>query len=133
MTTGVLEQFVITADSGASATSLAISPSIVTSGGRQNVSGSPTEDGAVSKIGGGSGDSYSGSVVYHRDAFTFATADLIMPEGVDFARREVFEGISLRIVRQYDINNDALPCRIDVLYGKKTIRAELACRIHADG
>ena len=40
--------------------------------------------------------------------------------------------ISMRIVRQYDINNDKLPCRIDVLYGYKTIRPQLACRLAAN-
>jgi hypothetical protein len=52
-----------------------------------------------------------------------------MPQGVDFASRQVLDGISMRIVRQYDINNDKFPCRLDVLYGYKTIRPELACRI----
>jgi len=58
------------------------------------------------------------------------TADLVMPKGVDFAARESLDGISVRVVRQYDINNDQFPCRIDILYGYKTIRPELACRIH---
>ena len=131
--TGSLKTFVITANSGASATSLAISPDIVVTGAKQNVTGFPTDNGVVAKIGAGNGELYSGSVVYHKDAFTFATADLLMPDGVDFARREVFDGISMRIVRQYDINNDKMPTRIDILYGFKTIRAELACRVHADG
>jgi len=131
--TGVLQNFVITANSGASATTLAISPAITVTGGGQNVSASPTEDGIVAKLGGGNGDLYDGSVVYHKDAFTFATADLIMPDGVDFASRQVFDGISMRIVRQYDINNDTIPARIDVLHGQSTIRPELAVRIHADG
>ena len=61
--------------------------------------------------------------------FTFATADLVMPKGVDFAARLVFDGISMRIIRDYDINNDNLPCRIDVLYGYKTMRPEFACRL----
>jgi hypothetical protein len=43
------------------------------------------------------------------------------------------DGISMRIARQYDIVNDKVPCRIDVLYGFKTIRPEMAARIHADG
>jgi hypothetical protein len=42
----------------------------------------------------------------------------------------VMDGLSLRIVRAYDINNDNLPCRIDILYGKKTIRPEWAARCH---
>jgi hypothetical protein len=30
----------------------------------------------------------------------------------------------------YDINNDKFPCRLDVLYGYKTLRAQLAARYH---
>ena len=131
--TGKLQQFVVTSDSGASATSLAISPSITTSGGRQNVTGSPADNASVAKLGGGASTTQDTSMVFHKDAFTLATADLIMPNGVDFSAREVFEGISMRIVRDYDINNDKFPCRLDVLYGYKAIRPQLACRVHADG
>jgi hypothetical protein len=55
--------------------------------------------------------------VYHKNAITLATADLLLPQGVDMASRQVHNGISMRIVRQYDINNDRMPCRVDVLYG----------------
>jgi len=72
---------------------------------------------------------YTPSLFFHEDAFAFATADLVMPKGVDFAAREVMDGISMRIVRQYDINNDKFPARLDVMYGYKTIRAQLAARI----
>ncbi|MCG8400299.1 MAG: hypothetical protein MJA84_01740 [Firmicutes bacterium] len=126
--TGILQQFVVTASTGASATSVAISPSIVTSGGRQNVSGSPANNAAVTKVG-GANVTYGMSLAYHKDAFAFGTADLVMPDGVDFAARRTFDGISMRIVRQYDINNDKFPCRIDVLYGYKAIRAQLAARL----
>jgi hypothetical protein len=131
--TGELQQFVITADSGTNATSLSISPAIITSGGAQNVSGSPTNGGAVSKIGAGASELLTSSMMYHKDAFCFGTADLILPEGVSFAAREVYDGISMRIVRAYDINNDQHPCRIDVLFGSATLRAQLATRVHADG
>lgn len=126
--TGVAMQFVVTADVASGVTTIPIAPSISTSGGGQNVFASPTNSGAVTKIGGASAI-YKPSVAFHRDAFAFATADLIRPKGVDFAAREVMDGISLRIVRQYDINNDQLPCRVDILYGKKTLRAQLASRI----
>ena len=53
-----------------------------------------------------------------------------MPDGVDFAKREVMDGISMRIVRQYTISNDQFPTRLDVLYGYKTLRAQLAARLH---
>jgi len=72
---------------------------------------------------------YPQNLVYHKDAISFATADLLLPQGVDMAARAVHNGISLRVVRQYDINNDRMPCRIDVLYGYSTIRPQMACRI----
>jgi hypothetical protein len=133
--TGELQQFVITANSGTSAATLAISPPIYTSAdkGLQNVSGSPTTSGAVNKIGAGANEKLNSSLVYHKSAFTVATADLILPTGVDFAAREVYDGISLRVVRAYDINNDQFPCRVDVLFGKTAQYEQLASRIHADG
>lgn len=127
--TGVLQQFVVTADSGASATTLSISPAIVTSGAKQNVSASPTNGGAVSKLSVGASGVMANNMAFHKDAFCFATADLLMPRGVHFAAREVMDGLSMRIVRDYDITNDKFPCRIDVLYGYKTLRPELAVRL----
>lgn len=132
--TGQLQKFVVTANSGASATSLSISPTPVTSGAGQNiVVNSAGASKALVKIAAGASETVQGNLVFHKDAFAFATADLVMPKGVDFAARETFDGISMRIVRQYDINNDQFPARLDVLYGYKTIRPQLACRVHADG
>lgn len=128
--TGELQQFVVTAAVTSGGLTIGISPSIVTSGATQNVSASPTDTGAVTKALGGASSATDVSLAYHKDAFTFVTADLVMPKGVDFAARESLDGISVRIVRQYDINNDQFPCRIDILYGYKTVRPELACRIH---
>ena len=127
--TGVLQTFVVTSDSGSSATSLAISPSITASGGNQNVSGSPADNAAISKVGGGNGADWTDTLAYHKNSFTFATADLTLPEGVDFAAREVLDGISMRIVRDYSISADTFPARIDILYGFKTIRPETAVRV----
>lgn len=126
--TGILQQFAVTADFAGGEGDLSISPSIVSSGARQNVNAAAVDGKAVTKIGGASA-THGISVAYHEDAFTFATADLVMPRGVDFCAREVFDGVSMRIVRDYDINNDNLPCRIDVLYGYKTLRPEYACRL----
>ena len=127
--TGVLQQFVVTADYAGGAGNLAISPAIVASGARQNVSASPTNGGAVTKIGGASAV-YKPSLAFHKDAFTFATVDLedVSKYGA-WGAREQYDGISMRIARQYAISSDTVPCRLDVLYGFKTIRPELACRI----
>jgi len=126
--TGNLQTFVVTADFAGGAGSLQIAPAIITTGGRKNVTASPGNAAAVAKIGGASAV-YRPSLAFHKDAFTFATADLVMPDGVDWKARETFDGISMRMVRQYNISNDTFPCRLDVLYGYKTLRAQLAARI----
>lgn len=128
--TNRLQQFVVTADFTAAGTtgSVAISPSIVVIGARQNVAASPAA-GAALTVAGSASTGYQQNMAFHRDAFAIAFADLILPKGVDWAAREVMDGISMRIVRAYDINNDALPCRIDVMYGYKTIRPQLAVRV----
>ncbi len=135
--TGKLQHFVVTADYAGGAGNIAISPAIVTSAtsaAKQNVTGSPADNAAVRRRESdettviGADTTYNISMGYHKEAFAFATADLEMPKGVDFSAREVFDGISMRVVRQYDINTDHLPTRIDVLYGFKTTRPELACR-----
>mgnify|MGYP000184372498 CR=1 FL=1 len=127
--TGQLQQFVVTADYAGGAGTLSFAPAIYTTLGAQNVTAGGMPNGAaLTKVGGASAV-YKPSLAFHKDAFTFATADLVMPQGVDFAAREVFDGISMRIVRQYAISTDTMPCRLDVLYGYKTIRAQLAARI----
>jgi hypothetical protein len=126
--TGILQSFVATADFAGGAGSISISPAIVTSGALQNVSASPGAGAAIT-FAGTANAPHGISMAYQKGAFAFASADMVMPRGVDFAAREVFDGVSMRIVRQYDINNDKFPCRLDVLYGYKTIRPQLACRL----
>lgn len=125
---GAVQTFVVTQAYAGGPGNLQVSPAIVATGAYQNVTASPANGAAVSKVG-AAGAIYRPSIVFHKDAFTFATADLIMPNGVDFSSRQVMDGISMRIVRQYDIVNDRFPCRLDVLYGYKTLRAQLAARI----
>jgi hypothetical protein len=128
--TGSLQQFVVTAAAtGSSTATLSISPSIYTSANAlATVDSFPVAAAVVTMLGSASSQ-YAQNLVYHKDAITFATADLLLPQGVDMASRQVHNGISMRVVRQYDINNDRLPCRIDVLYGFSTIRPQMACRI----
>lgn len=134
VSTGVLQQFVVTADYAGGAGTVSFAPAIYTSSGRQNVVAAGMANGsAIVKVGAGASEIIQPDLVFHRDAFCFATADLVMPSGVDFSAREVMDGISMRIVRQYDINNDKFPTRLDVLYGYKTLRPQLAARLHADG
>ena len=135
--TGSLMQFVVTADTNSvtnEIASLPISPAIQLTGPYQNVSAYPVDGALITLF--GHATNYASKVspanlAFHRDAFALAMVDLPLPGGVDMASRatDPDAGLSLRIVRQYDINNDVFPCRIDVLYGWKTIYPELACRL----
>jgi hypothetical protein len=129
-TTGSLQQFVVTEDLTATTTgTLKISPAIYTSvSALATVNSFPQAAAVVTMVGTANSQSAQ-NLIYHKDSISFATADLLLPQGVDMASRQVHNGISMRIVRQYDINNDRLPCRIDVLYGYSTIRPAMAARL----
>ena len=128
--TGSLFQFVAAADATAVSTAITVTVAPMYSAGNAlaTVDSLPGNSKAVVFVGAAS-TQYAQNLVYHKDAITFATADLLLPQGVDMAARAVHNGISLRIVRQYDINNDRLPCRIDVLYGFSVIRPQMGVRM----
>ena len=127
--TGSLFQFVALASTTATTTAtVTVAPIYSASHALATVNALPGNSKAVVFLGAAS-TGYAQNLVYHKDAITFATADLLLPQGVDMASRAVHNGISLRVVRQYDINNDRMPCRIDVLYGYSTIRPQMACRL----
>jgi len=130
VSTGIPQQFVVTAAYAGGGGSVSISPAIVLGGAKQNCVIPSTSATAGLTFAGTASTAVGTSLLYQKEAFAFATADLVMPKGVDFAAREVMDGISIRVVRQYDINNDKFPCRLDVLYGYKTLRPQLAARLH---
>jgi hypothetical protein len=131
--TSVLQQFTVTAAYTGGAGTVSFAPAMVydATSGYQNVSAAPASNAALT-FAGTLSTARGMSLAYHPDAFTVGTADLVMPQGVDMAARAVKDGISCRIVRQYDINNDFLPCRVDILYGVAAIRPQLACRVTAN-
>jgi len=128
--TGQLAQFVITADVAQGATSLPISPAIVTSGPFQNVTASPTT-GQAFVIFGAASTSYTCSVGYHKDAFTLATVPMWTPPGgkgvIDVAQ-ETYNGLTMKVTEFYDGINDNSIMRIDVLFGYAATYPELACK-----
>jgi hypothetical protein len=127
--TGELQQFVVTtAVTATSAQTLAFAPSIYLSGARQNVIPTAVTASTITKVGVPS-DVYKSSIFFNPGAFTFATADLIKPNGLDMVGRQVKDGISMRILRDYDPTYDRLVTRCDVLSGNKTLRAQMAARI----
>lgn len=134
--TGSLKNFVITATTQPSASSTAtlqISPAMVTSGPYQNVTNGTvsTASGKVSFVTGTPtvSSTFVQNLAFTRDAFGLVMVPMEIPQGVDFAARETYRNISMRVIRAYDINNDVFPTRIDILYGTTTYYDELACRL----
>ena len=122
-----LRNFVVTAISGNAVT---VSPAVIYAGQFQNVSITSLGASAVTPFN-ATGAVSPQNIVMHKNAFTLATADLELPDGVHFAGRASDKdlGLSLRVVRQYTINNDSIPTRVDVLYGWAPLYPELACRV----
>jgi hypothetical protein len=131
-----LRNFVVTtavtvATSGT--TSVTVSPAVITAGQFQNVSIPTTSATAAVTPFNKTGTVSPQNIVMHKNAFCLATADLELPDGVHFAGRASDKelGLSLRVIRQYTINNDSIPTRVDVLYGWAPLYPELACRVAA--
>jgi len=72
---------------------------------------------------------YRQNLAYHKNAFVFATADLEQPKGVDMAARAVMDGISMSLVRDFNITNRTFPLRIDILFAYKCVMPYWATRV----
>jgi len=134
--TGVLRQFVATAnaeDSGGGAMTISISPTIrftsPTQTPYQTVSALPADNAAITFM--GTEDTYyPQNLIYHPNAFAFVSVPIEMPSGVWGARESDPEmGLSIRVVKDYDITNDKEVVRLDILSGVKTLYPELCCRL----
>lgn len=134
-TNAQLQDFVVTANvdsDGAGNATIPVAPNVTASGAFQTVDALVADGAAITVNGAASVNSPQG-LAFHKDAFTLASADLPLPRGVDMAARvsDPQVGLSVRMVRAYDINTDKFPCRLDVLYGWAALRPELACRVQA--
>lgn len=130
--TGVLADFVVTADVLVGATSIPISPAIVTSGPFQNVTASPTTAQPY-VIKGAASTSYACNVGYHKDAFTLAMVPMWAPPGgkgvIDVAQ-ETYKGFTLKVTEFYDGINDNSIMRIDCLFGWCATYPELSTKYY---
>jgi len=133
---GKLRNFVVTATTNVATTpgtSVTVSPAIITGGQFQNVVVQTSSSTAVVTPFNNTGIVSPQNLIFHKNFATVATADLELPDGVHFAGRASDKdlGLSIRVVRQYTINNDSIPTRLDVLYGWAPLYPELACRVAA--
>jgi hypothetical protein len=130
--TGVLAQWVVTADTTMSGTTtVPISPTPIVAGtgvANGNVNRAPTASDAIVWTTGATITSSPQNLAFHKDAFVLGTADMELPPGVS-AHRESLDGISMRFLRQYDAMSDFSIYRIDVLGGFAVRRPNLAVRI----
>lgn len=127
--TGVLQTFVVTANYAGGTGSLQISPAIVTSGAEQNVTQSPADNAAIVLLGAAAQTGVN--LAFARDFLTFATVDLPLPENKDATRMQ-FDGLSLRMIRDYDTINDQFLNRVDILWGSAVLRPEFGVVIPND-
>lgn len=127
---GYLQQFVVTTATTATAGgvgTLSIQPAIVTTGAFQNVTAGPADNAVLVPVGGVSA-TYGLSLAFHEDSFAFATADLDLPPNVDASRQQM-DGVSLRVLRDYDVVNDASILRVDCLYGYVSLYNQLCAKM----
>jgi hypothetical protein len=131
---GYLKQFVVTVAYAGGEGDLAISPSAISTGARKNVSATPPNNNAIVKLGAGASEKTNRTMYFHRDFCAVAFADLENPSRYGaWGDTQVVDSVSARVWRAGDIVNGKFLSRIDVLYGYKVIRPQLAAIIHADG
>jgi hypothetical protein len=121
-----LKQFVATA---AGTTAMALSPTIYSTGPRQNVSRLPVTSKVVTFFGSAS-TAYKQALAYQKEFATFVTADLPLMDDAARCVRRVQDGLSVRVWQASDIRNDEMLLRIDILYGWKLLRPEWGVRIN---
>lgn len=128
---GVPQQFVVTADAAATggAVTLSISPSIYAgSNGLQNVTALPADNAVVTFANGTAGSTFANAIGLHKSAFKMVTAPLYAPKGVDLVATQTVDGITVNLVRDFDIKTREVITRIDVLYAFDAVRPEWSTR-----
>lgn len=122
----LLQEFTVQADvtaDGSGNATITISPAIITSGPFQTVSAAPADNAAITRV----SSNYVANLAFHKNAFGLVTLPLEMPDSVGWKARESHNGYSVRVVKDYDIDNDEEIIRLDIFYGVKTLYPELAC------
>ena len=131
VSTGSLQTFVVTANYAGGAGNVSIAPAIVGPGDpQQNVSVLPAAGAAIT-VNGTSGTTTGVNLGFARDFVTFATVDLPLPPNKDASRKQ-FQGISVRMIMDYDTINDQFLNRVDILWGSAVLRPEFGVKIPND-
>jgi len=133
ISTGNLKNWVVTAqtDDTTGYMDVPVAPAIVyvSGGAYSNTDALPADPDALVFVGTES-TTYPQNLIFCPEGFCLVTLPIEMPSNVWGARETDKEaGISIRVVKQYDIDADEEICRMDILYGVKTLYPELAVRL----
>ena len=136
--TGDLAEFSLSVDvAGSSTATLTFTPSIITSGPLQTVTGSPANDAAITFTGASgtvsatmSAVTSKQSLIFNPSAFAFVNAPLARKlAGAETGQiRDAEAKVSMRYVEQYNIQTDQEPRRIDMLVGNAPVQPYFALR-----
>jgi hypothetical protein len=129
LSTGQLQQFVVTAASAYSAVSFQPPMYTAASGPLQNITALPSGTPAITYMGAASAVA-TNNVVFHKDAFGLVCVDLPKPEGVNCTRvRSKKLNVPLRMIQWYNGTQDTELYRLDVLFGWSVLRPTFAARV----
>ena len=130
--TGQLKKLVVAAATTVTTTTalVQITPGIIhsTTDPYQNASGTVAA-GADVLILGATGANRAQNLAFHTNAFGLVVCPLELPQGAGWAARASHEGLSVRLVKDYDFTYDTEAVRMDILYGVKTLYRDLAVRL----
>jgi hypothetical protein len=129
--TGILQDFVVRADAssnGSGETALTISPAIITSGPYQTVTAAPADNAALTIRTGTAATAYKQNLVFTKEAISLAMVPLEMPLGGVGASQETFEGVTIKVVTDFDIKLDENQIRWDIMYGVKVTAQDMIVR-----
>jgi hypothetical protein len=133
--TGRLKSFTVTQDTDSDVNgnlTIPIFPAIVGPGSPyQNVDALVADGAAVTTFGHASSyanDQTALAPIFHPDAYALVSADLQRMEGAWVCERVRSKalGVAFRLWKDRDIRTDSAPCRVDMLFGWKAVREELA-------
>jgi hypothetical protein len=133
--TGVLQDFVVLADvnTTAGAGTVLVYPTLndgstTSTAAFQTVSALPADDAGIN-ITGTAATAYPQNLAFHENALALVTIPLELPDSATFKARADWRGYSIRVIKDYDIDSDDEIIRLDILFGVKTIYAELGVRL----
>lgn len=138
--TGQLQDFVVTANvtsNGSGQATIPVYPPIITnSSALQTVNTTAADNAPIKLFGSATSTTYAGvqtpqALMYRPEAYAMVMADLELPGGLWVAERISNKalGLAVRFLKDYNIYEDESPARVDILYGWKATRPEMACRV----